>query len=62
MKKLKVDQNLCLGCGLCETIYPEVFKLSENFKAEVIGVCEDEKKCQEAVDSCPVDAISWKNE
>ena len=59
MKKPKVAQDLCIGCGLCETIYPEVFKLNESFKAEVIGKCEEEEKCQEAIDSCPISAISW---
>jgi len=62
MKKPKVDQNLCIGCGLCETVYPEVFKLGKNFKADAVGECEDEEKCQEAIDSCPVTAISWKKE
>ena len=59
MKKPKVDQDLCIGCGLCETIYPEVFKLNKNFKAEVIGEGKDEKKCREAIGSCPVGAISY---
>ena len=62
MKKPKIDQDLCIGCGLCETVYPEVFKLGENLKAEVVGVCENKEKCQEAIDSCPVDAISWKED
>ena len=57
-----VNESLCIGCGLCESIYPKIFKLGEDFKAEVIGECEDEKKCQEAIDSCPVDAISWESE
>ncbi len=61
MKKPKVNKDLCIGCGLCESIYPKVFKLGENFKSEVIGECEDEQKCQEAIDSCPVSAISWKD-
>jgi len=61
MKKPKIDQDLCIGCGLCETIYPEVFELGENFKAEVIGECENEKKCQEAIGSCPVVAISLES-
>ena len=56
-----INKDLCIGCGLCESIHPKVFKLGENFKAEVIGVCEEKKKCQEAIDSCPVAAISWKN-
>ncbi len=60
MKKPKVNKDLCIGCGLCESIYPEVFRLGENSKSEVIEECEDEQKCQEAIDSCPVGAISWK--
>ena len=62
MKKPRVNKDLCIGCGLCETIYPEVFKLGEDSKTEIVGVCEDEKKCQEAIDSCPVVAISWEKE
>ena len=60
MKKPKVNKDLCIGCGLCETIYPEVFKLDEDLKSHIIGECQNEQKCQEAIDSCPVDAISWK--
>jgi ferredoxin len=60
MKTPVINQNLCIGCGLCASIYPEVFKLGEDFKSHVISECENGKKCQEAIDSCPVDAISWK--
>jgi len=59
MRKPKVNKDLCIGCGLCQSIYPEVFKLGKDFKAEVVGECENEQKCQEAIDSCPVRAISW---
>lgn len=62
MKTPAINKDLCIGCGLCETIYPEVFKLGEDFKSEVIGECQDEQKCQEAIGSCPVSAISWKGE
>ena len=62
MKKPQINKDLCIGCGLCESIYPEVFRLGKSFKSEVIGECEDEKKCQEAIDSCPVGAISWEKE
>jgi len=59
MKIPIINKDLCIGCGLCETIYPKVFKLGEDFKAEVVGGCEDEQKCQEVIDSCPVGAISY---
>jgi len=62
MKEPQINQELCIGCGLCASIYPEVFRLGKNFKSEVVGKCQDEKKCQEAIESCPVRAISWEKE
>ena len=56
-----VDRDLCIGCGLCEDICPEVFELRDDGLAYVIaeepgpelyGCTED------AEASCPVDAIS----
>lgn len=60
MKTLTINKDLCIGCGLCQSICPEVFLLGGNFKSEAVGECQDEKKCQEAIDSCPVNAISWR--
>ena len=34
--KAKVDENACIGCGLCENTCPEVFKMNEDNIAEVI--------------------------
>ena len=58
-KVLKVDQDICIGCGHCVDLCPKVFELKDN-KSQVIGpdkcgTCN----CQEAIDTCPVDAISW---
>jgi ferredoxin len=58
MKKIKIDKNLCLGCGTCVAIAPKIFKLGTDGKAEVIEpVGDDEKTIKEAIDSCPVNAI-----
>ena len=58
-KRVYVDQDECIGCGSCEEICPEVFKLNEDAeKAEVIkpeGGPEDQ--IQEAMDTCPVSCI-----
>ncbi len=54
---VKVNQELCIGCGLCEAICPEVFRLNVDGKSEVIS----DKKCEcvkDAIEGCPVDAIS----
>ncbi|MBI5180725.1 MAG: ferredoxin [Nitrospirae bacterium] len=55
----KVDEELCIGCGNCESLCPNVFKVEEDQKSHVIDPkgCS-ECNCQEAADSCPVSAIT----
>jgi ferredoxin len=57
MSKPIVNEDLCIGCGTCESLCSNVFKI-ENGKSHVVteecGDCD----LQEAVDSCPVNAIS----
>ena len=55
--KAKVDRVLCIGCGLCVTISPDVFELDDEDIAVVISDTVDET-VEEARDSCPTDAIS----
>lgn len=58
--KAFVDQDICIGCGACEMICPAVFKLNDG-KSTVIQklvASENEAKVKEAVDACPVSAIS----
>lgn len=60
-KKLVVNKEKCIGCGLCVSIAGGVFEFDEDGKARVKNeISEEEKAIQEAVDSCPVEAISWK--
>jgi len=60
MPKPKVDENLCIGCGACESLCPQVFQVQEG-KSKVIAAECAECNYQEAVDSCPVKAISLEN-
>jgi len=54
---VKVNEELCIGCGTCQTICPEVFELDDKLKAQVIN--QTESSCiKEAIEACPVDAIS----
>jgi ferredoxin len=53
--KARVEADLCISCGLCEQICPQVFKLED--KAIVIGDCDAAGCCKEAADSCPTEAI-----
>ena len=55
----KVNQDVCIGCGTCESLCPEVFKLEDAGKAKVKENAPKNVSCiQEAIDACPVQAIS----
>jgi len=62
--KTNVDKELCIGCGLCETICPAVFEMNDDDKSEVKmnPVVEEYRACTlEAESECPVDAITHED-
>jgi len=54
---VKVDQNKCIGCGLCAGTCPETFVMNLNGKSEVIN-SEVTDCAKNAAENCPVNAIS----
>lgn len=57
--KYIVNEN-CIGCGLCAEICPDVFSLSDagfSMAADKEVDNETNDLAQEAMNSCPVDAI-----
>ena len=57
--KYFVNEN-CIGCGLCTSICPEVFAMSDAGVAVASGNDVDESQIEsakEAAHSCPVSAI-----
>jgi ferredoxin len=59
-----VDQDLCVGCGLCVGVCPQVFEMSDEGKSRVVAQPADlqaQDGCREAAD-CPVEAISLKED
>lgn len=52
--------DLCVGCGACAIISPEVFEMSEENKAIVNSerIENYEDLCIDAAITCPVNAIS----
>jgi ferredoxin len=59
-----IDEEECIGCGSCEELCPEVFKMNEDKeKAEVILPEGGPKEyIEEAIDTCPVSCIHWQEE
>ena len=55
-----VDMDLCIGCGSCSEICPEVFEMRDE-KSWVIAPNKcDSCDCQSAADTCPVEAIKFE--
>ncbi len=61
--KVVVNRDTCMGCGACEALYPEVFQIDDEGLSTVINNENiDQEKLTEAIESCPVSAISQENE
>jgi len=58
-KKVRIDEDECIGCESCVEICPEVFSFNDDTdKAEVIDENLAEEDCvDEAVASCPSECI-----
>ncbi len=58
MRKPSISAPDCSGCGLCESIAPDVFQLGADGVATVADLdAYDEGACREAAESCPSEAI-----
>lgn len=57
--KAKVNQDNCIGCGVCEQLCPTIFRINENGVSEVYAKItqEDESNVETASTSCPVSVI-----
>ncbi|HUS49966.1 MAG TPA: ferredoxin [Candidatus Paceibacterota bacterium] len=54
---VSINKSKCIGCGACVSICGEIFELKDDGKAHVKSQ-KDVPCVKEAIDSCPVDAIS----
>ncbi|MEJ5299874.1 MAG: ferredoxin [Thermodesulforhabdaceae bacterium] len=61
-KKIVIDAECCVGCGTCQELCPEVFKLDEASEKSTVIKPEGGSECvEDAIRSCPGECISWAN-
>ncbi len=58
--KAKVNKEICIGCGACQAMVPDVFELDDDglatCKSESIND-ENKDEVMDASESCPTGAI-----
>ncbi len=70
MEKYVVNQNVCIGCGACAAIAPDVFEISDEGLAQAIESKnivekmdeETREAAQDALEGCPTSAIELTDE
>lgn len=60
MKKVSVNEDLCIACGLCYTTCVNVFEANANGTSRVVEplVEDDDTVVMSVVENCPIGAIS----
>lgn len=55
-----VDPDLCTGCELCVETCEDVFEMADDVATVSNPEGAGEEEIQEAIDNCPVEAITWQ--
>jgi ferredoxin len=61
--RVTVDEETCIGCGLCAEECPEVFEMNDDkVRVKVDEIPDDAtESCKEAAENCPVEAIQMED-
>ena len=61
-KKVYIETEECIGCESCVELCPEVFEFDDAEGKARVKLPEggDEECIEEAIESCPVECIHWK--
>lgn len=54
---IAVDQAICIGCGVCIDMCPEVFAFISDGKAQAVKSECELHNLEEVATACPVEAI-----
>ena len=57
-----LDGEKCIGCGVCTQIAPDVFALDEERGVAKVVRNEGGKSVEQAVESCPVSCIEYRED
>jgi ferredoxin len=55
---IRVDDNLCVGSGMCVSSHPDKFAFKDDGHAKYTATVLDEAAAHECEELCPVSAIS----
>ena len=57
MAKITIDENACVGCGLCANNCPDCFEMNEEGMAKVKATECSSCDLKDVASQCPVNAI-----
>jgi ferredoxin len=60
-RRVWVDREACISCGLCVSLVPEVIRFEGGRSVAYDPSGAPEKRIQECIDGCPVEAIHWRD-
>lgn len=58
-KKISIDKEKCIGCGICVSFCPNVFEIKDGRSSVKDDFSDEDLECaKKAEASCPMEAIS----